>query len=55
MIQIRAADIVNLPITDVNHVVKEINWKRRYDEVNRREQQRRSAYMQKYNKRGKKL
>ena len=48
MEKIRAADIANLPITDPEHVAKEINWWRRYKEVNRNEQKRRSIYMQVY-------
>ena len=46
---IRADDIAGLPITDILHVVREINWWRQYIETNIREQRRRSAYMQKYN------
>lgn len=45
----RADDITGLPITDIPHVVHEINWWRQYIETNIREQRRRSAYMQKYN------
>jgi hypothetical protein len=45
----RADDIAGLPITDILHVVREINWWRQYIETNIREQRRRSAYMQKYN------
>ena len=48
MEKIRAADLANLPITDPVHVAKEINWLRRYKEVNRKEQKRRSIYMQVY-------
>lgn len=48
MEKIRAADLANLPITDPVHVAKEINWWRRYKEVNRKEQKRRSIYMQVY-------
>ena len=40
-----------LPIVDMKHVLKEINWKRQYDEVNRAEQKRRSDYMRQYNAR----
>ena len=43
--------LATLPIIDMKHVLKEINWKRKYDEVNMAEQKRRSAYMQQYNKR----
>lgn len=45
----RAADIAGLPITDIQHVIYEINWWRQYTESKIREQRRRSAYMQKYN------
>ena len=48
MEKIRAADLANLPITDPVHVAKEINWMRRYKEVNRAEQKRRQIYMQVY-------
>ena len=48
MEKIRAADLANLPITDPVHVAKEISWWRRYKEVNRKEQKRRSIYMQEY-------
>ena len=48
MEKIRAADLANLPITDPVHVAKEINWMRRYNEVNRAEQKRRQIYMQAY-------
>ena len=48
MEKVRAADIANLPITEPEHVAKEINWWRRYKEVNRNEQKRRSIYMQVY-------
>ncbi len=48
MEKIRAADLANLPITDPVHVAKEINWMRRYNEVNRAEQKRRQIYMQVY-------
>lgn len=48
MEKIRAADLDNLPITDPEHVAKEINWLRRYKEVNQAEQKRRSIYMQVY-------
>ena len=44
------SDVMNLPITDIRHVVKEINWLRKYREFSRKEQQRRSKYMQKYMK-----
>ena len=50
MTLIHASDICKLPITDVAHVVKEINWLRKYIEANKKEQKRRSVYMQKYNK-----
>ena len=49
MTLMRADDIDGLPITDILHVVREINWWRQYIETNIREQRRRSAYMQKYN------
>lgn len=49
MEKIKPSDLANLPITDPEHVVKEINWWRQYIEVNRQEQKRRSAYMQVYN------
>ena len=49
MTLMRADDIAGLPITDILHVVREINWWRQYIETNIREQRRRSAYMQKYN------
>lgn len=42
------ASIIDLPITDPCHVAKQINWWRRYNEVNRKEQKRRSIYMQVY-------
>lgn len=42
------ASIIDLPITDPVHVAKQINWWRRYKEVNRKEQKRRSIYMQEY-------
>lgn len=42
------ASIIDLPITDPDHVADEINWWRRYKEVNRKEQKRRSIYMQVY-------
>jgi hypothetical protein len=45
----RADDIAGLPITDILHVVSEINWWRQYTDIKIREQRRRSAYMQKYN------
>ena len=48
MEKIRAADLANLPITDPVHVAEQINWWRRYKEVNRKEQKRRSIYMQVY-------
>jgi len=48
MENIRATDLANLPITDPVHVAKEINWWRQYKEVNRKEQKRRSIYMQVY-------
>lgn len=48
MEKIKATDLAMMPITDVRHVVHEINWWRQYIETNKREQQRRSAYMQKY-------
>ena len=48
MEKIRAADIISLPVTDIMHVVKEINWWRQYKEVNLKEQKRRSIYMQVY-------
>lgn len=47
---IHASDICKLPITDVAHVVTEINWLRQYIDANKKEQKRRSVYMQKYNK-----
>ena len=49
MTPMRAADIAGLPITDIQYVVREINWWRQYTEIKIREQRRRSAYMQKYN------
>lgn len=45
---LRPSDLVDLPITDPVHVADEINWWRRYKEVNRKEQKRRSIYMQVY-------
>ena len=42
------ASIIDLPITDPVHVAKQINWWRRYKEVNRKEQKHRSIYMQVY-------
>ena len=42
------ASIIDLPITDPGHVAEQINWWRRYKEVNRKEQKRRSIYMQVY-------
>ena len=48
MEKIRAADLASLPITDPVHVAKEINWLRRYKEVNQAEQKRRQVYMQAY-------
>ena len=42
------ASIIDLPITDPVHVAKQINWWRRYKEVNSKEQKRRSIYMQEY-------
>jgi hypothetical protein len=49
MTLLREIDIVGLPITDIQHVVYEINWWRQYTDIKIREQRRRSAYMQKYN------
>ncbi len=46
---LKPSDLANLPITDPEHVAKEINWLRKYKEVNRKEQKRRSVYMQVYN------
>ena len=42
------ASIIDLPITDPGHVAEQINWWRRYNDVNRKEQKRRSIYMQVY-------
>ncbi len=46
---LKPSDLANLPITDPEHVAREINWWRQYKEVNRKEQKRRSVYMQVYN------
>jgi hypothetical protein len=55
MEKIRAQDLIELPITDAFHIAKEINWWRRYNEVFKAEQKRRSDYMQRYNERKKEL
>lgn len=49
--KLRSSNISDLPITDLSHVLKEINWLRRYKETNRLEQQRRADYMKKYKER----
>ena len=48
MEKINPSDLVRLPVTDIRHVVKEINWWRQYKSVNEAEKKRRSIYMQVY-------
>ena len=55
MEKINPSDLASLPITDPVHVAKEINWLRRYREVNQAEQKRRQIYMHEYRAKNKKL
>lgn len=55
MEKIKASEIAKLPIMDPAHVADVINWWRKYKEVNRAEQKRRSDYMQQYNAKKKQL
>ena len=48
MEKINPSDLVSLPVTDILHVAKEINWWRQYKSVSETEKKRRSIYMQAY-------
>lgn len=48
MEKINPSDLASLPVTDISHVVKEINWWRQYKAVSVAEKKRRSIYMQVY-------
>lgn len=48
MEKINPSDLASLPVTDIIHVAKEINWWRQYKAVSETEKKRRSIYMQAY-------